>query len=220
MYNLNDNSLQLLNKLNDLILKLANNVNDNNYAEIVIFMQKNKFDSNNKLIDEVIKEAYKSKKQKLIEKIANNNDIDFITSGYTIQLFRIFKDEDNNISFTVLSPYSDFPLSDSNACSQVVLLEMKEGCVLFMGDSDVHAEKKVLSVIDCSIDVLQSAHHGSAQNTNTSDFINRIKPRISVISCGFNNSYGHPHKETLEILTESGTKILRTDTDGCITIIP
>ena len=43
-------------------------------------MKKNKFDSNNKLIDEVIKEAYKTKKQKLIEKIANNNGIDFITS--------------------------------------------------------------------------------------------------------------------------------------------
>ena len=63
---------------------MANNVNDNNYAEIVIFMQKNKFDSNNKLIDEIIKEVDESKKQKLIEKIANNNDIDFITSGNTI----------------------------------------------------------------------------------------------------------------------------------------
>ena len=80
MYNLDDNNFILLNKLNDLILKLTNNVNDNNYAEIVIFMQKNKFDSNNKLIDEVIKEAYKSQKQKLIEKITNNNGIDFITS--------------------------------------------------------------------------------------------------------------------------------------------
>ena len=80
LYNLNDNNFILLNKLNDLILKLTNNVNDNNYAEIVIFMQKNKFDSNNKLNDEVIKEAYKSQKQKLIEKITNNNGIDFITS--------------------------------------------------------------------------------------------------------------------------------------------
>ena len=87
LYNLNDNSLQLLNKLNDLILKFANNVNDNNYAEIVIFMQKNKFDSNNKLIDEIIKEVDESKKQKLIEKIANNNDIDFITQDILFNYF-------------------------------------------------------------------------------------------------------------------------------------
>ena len=40
LYNLNDNNFILINKLNDLILKLANNVNDNNYAEIVIFMAK------------------------------------------------------------------------------------------------------------------------------------------------------------------------------------
>ena len=87
MYNLNDNNFQLLNKLNDLILKLANNVNDNNYAEIVIFMQKNKFDSNNKLIDEIIKEVDESKKQKLIEKIANNNDVDFITQDILFNYF-------------------------------------------------------------------------------------------------------------------------------------
>ena len=87
MYNLNDNNFQLLNKLNDLILNLANNVNDNNYAEIVIFMQKNKFDSNNKLIDEIIKEADESKKQKLIEKIANNNDIDFISQDILFNYF-------------------------------------------------------------------------------------------------------------------------------------
>ena len=167
-------------------------------------------------IDEIIVPFVLKENFESITELANANDSSVVYSCAG----DIFKDEDNNISFTVLSPYPDFPLSDSNACSQVVLLEMKEGCVLFMGDSDVHAEKKVLSGIDCSIDVLQSAHHGSAQNTNTSDFIKRIKPRISVISCGFNNSYGHPHKETLEILTESGTKILRTDTDGCITIIP
>ena len=57
-------------------------------------MQKNKFESNNKLIDAIIKEADESKKQKLIEKIANNNDIDFITSGYAVQLFRIFNNID------------------------------------------------------------------------------------------------------------------------------
>ena len=58
------------------------------------YAKKNKFDSNNKLIDEIIKEMDESKKQKLIEKIANNNDIDFITSGYTVQLFRIFNNID------------------------------------------------------------------------------------------------------------------------------
>ena len=53
---LNDNSLKYLNQLNDLILKLSNDVNDKNYNEIIIFLQKNKFDSNNYLLDEIIRE--------------------------------------------------------------------------------------------------------------------------------------------------------------------
>ena len=118
---------------------------------------------------------------------------------------------DDGISFTVLSPDADFPPDDSNACSLVVLMQTKEEKVLFMGDADIRAEEKVLSFMRGSIDILQVAHHGSANNTNSEYFLCTLKPRISVISCGFDNQYGHPHKETLEALEKSGTYIYRTD---------
>ncbi|MBO4701211.1 MAG: DNA internalization-related competence protein ComEC/Rec2 [Lachnospiraceae bacterium] len=118
---------------------------------------------------------------------------------------------DDGISFTVLSPDSDFPPDDSNACSLVVLMQTKEEKVLFMGDADIRAEEKALSFMRGPIDILQVAHHGSANNTNSECFLCTMKPRISIISCGFDNQYGHPHKETLEALEKSGTYIYRTD---------
>ena len=45
IYSLRDKNLKLLNKLNELILNLSNNINDKNYYDIIIFLQKNKFDS-------------------------------------------------------------------------------------------------------------------------------------------------------------------------------
>ena len=122
----------------------------------------------------------------------------------------VFTSEDG-ISFTVLSPDADFLPDDSNACSLVVLMQTKEEKVLFMGDADIRAEEKVLSFMRGPIDILQVAHHGSANNTNSEYFLCTLKPRISVISCGFDNQYGHPHKETLEALEKSGTYIYRID---------
>lgn len=118
---------------------------------------------------------------------------------------------DDGISFTVLSPDADFPPEDSNACSLVVSMQTKEEKVLFMGDADIRAEEKVLSFMRGPIYILQVAHHGSANNTNSEYFLCTLKPRISVISCGFDNQYGHPHKETLEALEKTGTYIYRTD---------
>ena len=120
----------------------------------------------------------------------------------------------DGITFTVLSPDEDFPPDDSNACSLVVLMRTKEEKVLFMGDADTRAEEKVLSFMRGPIDILQVAHHGSANNTNGVYFLCTLKPRISIISCGFDNQYGHPHKETLEALEKSGTYIYRTDKEA------
>ena len=78
-----------------MIIKLSNELNDKNYYDIIIFLQKNKFDSNNYLIDEIIKEEDEEKKAELIKKINTNLNIDTISSGYINQLFSIFKNNPN-----------------------------------------------------------------------------------------------------------------------------
>ena len=71
-----------LNKLNDLVLKLSENVTEINYYEIIIFLQKNKCDTNNLKIDEIIKESNEEKKLKLIKELKIDDTVDFSSSGY------------------------------------------------------------------------------------------------------------------------------------------
>ena len=78
-------------ELNDLIIKLSKDVNDKNYYDIIIFLQKHKFDSNNYLIDEIVNEEDDDKKADLIKKLDKNISIDTYLSGYVTQLFTIFK---------------------------------------------------------------------------------------------------------------------------------
>ena len=60
-------------------------------------------------------------------------------------------------------------------------------------------------------------HHGSA-NSTSGDLLAQINPKISVISCGRNNPYGHPHKETLDRLNKAGSLIMSTTEYGRIMV--
>ena len=135
----------------------------------------------------------------------------------------VFKtDCGDGISFEILSPMQTPFNSDSNANSLAVLVKTKEGNILFTGDSDTNAEELIIEYFNVNastfVDILQIAHHGSANNTNTKEFLQKVNPKISVISCGFKNRYNHPHKETMDNLQSIKTRILRTDYDGCISI--
>ena len=83
-----------MKELNNLIIKLSKDVTYKNFLDIVIYMQQNKFNVNNKLIDDIINEK-DEKKQVLIYNIKSDNSIDFSSSGFAAQLFSIF----NNIKY-------------------------------------------------------------------------------------------------------------------------
>ena len=65
--------------------------------------------------------------------------------------------------------------------------------------------------------ILKAAHHGS-RYTTSEELLSQLCPDITVISSGRNNSFGHPHTETLQRLKKAGTVIFRTDTSGAVTI--
>ena len=67
------------------------------------------------------------------------------------------------------------------------------------------------------MDVLKLGHHGS-RTSSSKKFLNAVSPRYSIISCGVDNDYGHPHKETMEKLSNLDTTVLRTDVMGNIRI--
>jgi competence protein ComEC len=64
--------------------------------------------------------------------------------------------------------------------------------------------------------VLKVSHHGSSDQYG--ELIEELKPDLSLISAGKNNSYGHPTKRTLGLLKATGSVIYRTDELGSIAI--
>ncbi len=68
-----------------------------------------------------------------------------------------------------------------------------------------------------TLEILKVAHHGSEYST-PEEFLKTVRPVLSVISAGKGNRYGHPSPELLKRLKKSGTRILRTDESGAVTV--
>ena len=102
-----------------------------------------------------------------------------------------------------------------NEASTLAAMRCAQGSVLFTGDMGVERER-VLKLAQ-QYTVLKAGHHGSRHSTGA-EFLAQVRPRLTVISCGRGNRYGHPHAETLQRLQEAGSSILRTDELGCIKI--
>ena len=103
---------------------------------------------------------------------------------------------------------------DLNACSIVIRMEYDGTSYLFTGD----AEKENESARSWpQTNVLKAGHHGSS-TSSSQKFLNQIKPQLIIISCGKNNDYGHPHKETMDRYNKLGATIYRTDESGDVLV--
>lgn len=93
--------------------------------------------------------------------------------------------------------------------------------VLLTGDVEAEGERMLTSQLlergVTQVHVLKVAHHGSRYSTSE-DFLKRIEPLLAVISCGKDNSYGHPHEELLERLQNDESSIMKTPERGAITV--
>lgn len=131
---------------------------------------------------------------------------------------------DKKTKIICLGPDSDKDYGDDvNSYSEILYANYGELDMLFTGDATVESEQEYIAYAKehgikiTDIDVLKVSHHGS--NTSSSDMaIDILKPRISLISCGQNNRYGHPHDEVVARLEDSGSRIYRTDMYGAIII--
>ncbi len=127
---------------------------------------------------------------------------------------------DSSIEMKFLSPESDLTYDGLNNYSAVLKITYGKNSFLFTGDAETDAEEIMLdsyyNELDC--DVLKVGHHGSDTSSSV-EFLNTVTPDYAVISCGANNSYGHPHNETISKLEDIGAETYRTDTQGTITIV-
>ena len=127
-------------------------------------------------------------------------------------------------SFTVLSPSAEIAEQaaendDLNNLSVGIRLVYGSNAFVLCGDAESDSEEAMVeSGLDLKADVLKAGHHGSS--TSTSDaFLAAVNPDYAVISCGKDNSYGHPHQETMDKLNAADISIFRTDEQGTVVAV-
>lgn len=116
--------------------------------------------------------------------------------------------------FKVLRPIQGSTGENTNEEGMVLQLEYGSFDGLFMGDVGTETEKSLLAELS-EVSFLKVGHHGSA-NSSSREFLEVISPEIAVISCAFDNSYGHPAAETVERLLQAGCQVEYTMTHGAI----
>jgi competence protein ComEC len=107
----------------------------------------------------------------------------------------------------------DPPDTDPNALALVIRARWHRFTMLLTAD----AEAESTPLDPGPIDVLKVAHHGS-DDAGLGPLLDRIRPRLAVISVGAHNSYGHPTPGTLATLAAHEVPTLRTDLDGTVEI--
>ncbi len=107
---------------------------------------------------------------------------------------------------------------DQNLQSIVLMVSDKDMKGLFMADADGFGEIRISRISrDLSADVLKVAHHGS-KNSCYAMLLDRVKPQVAVISCGYGNRYDFPNKEAIARLSDHGIQIFHTDVHGEIVV--
>ncbi len=134
--------------------------------------------------------------------------------------------ENADYRFGFLSPYAVEATGEYSDDCAVLWLEYAGIRTLFCADADEDLEKTLLKDEGlgllpfgketlADIQILKVAHHGSADGTSRT-FLQRINAKKAIISCGKDNQYGHPKKQTLERLEGEGIEVYRTDVQGHI----
>ncbi len=120
-------------------------------------------------------------------------------------------------NLTILNPTQPLEFGDQNDNSIVTKLQIQNITFLFTGDAEEPAEQSMLvsSVVNLKCDVLKIGHHGSYTATSQA-FLDLVAPSYAIISAGLDNTYGHPHNQTIQKLLTKAVTTYCTITSGTI----
>lgn len=108
---------------------------------------------------------------------------------------------------------------DANQISLVLLLEYKNFRALLSGDSEEGPENPTLEFYDWSkVDLVKVAHHAS-QGALSQAALEKLDPKVGVISVGKDNKLHLPSQETLDLLVKKGVVLWRTDEKGTVEVV-
>lgn len=154
----------------------------------------------------IVNKTYK----KLLEKIIDKSiPVLYKYSGDII--FLEGEDLQTTPTIRMYWPPKNLNSSNDNDFSSVILFDG----VLFTGDASPFVLSRLSNGSINNVSILKIPHHGS-KNGLIKKFLDLADPSIVVISVGKNNLYGHPDKQTLDMLKAKNIKILRTDEEGDI----
>lgn len=129
----------------------------------------------------------------------------------------------DGVTFYVFAPseplFIDNGQPDLNNNSIVGKMVYKNFSVLFTGDAEQPAEKRILTQWSGNLQatILKVGHHGSKTSTSEK-FLAAVHPQGATISLGAGNSYHFPHKQTMDQLKKLNVTVYRTDQSGTIEI--
>jgi competence protein ComEC len=127
-------------------------------------------------------------------------------------------DVDPALRVFVLSPPAHRTSDDLNTNSLVIRISYGTIDFLMTGDLGGEGEDALIrSGYPLEAEVLKIGHHGSSSSTSAA-FLRQVSPEMGVLFVGVDNPYGHPHRETLALLKESGVTVYRTDRDGTVVV--
>jgi competence protein ComEC len=106
-----------------------------------------------------------------------------------------------------------------NANSIAMRLDYGDFSMLLTGDAEEQTEHRWLTKdLNLKATVIKVAHHGSKYATSQ-EFVDRVTPRVAIVSCGEWNRYGHPSQLVLDRFKSVNATLYRTDMHGEISIV-
>lgn len=129
---------------------------------------------------------------------------------------RGFSEKMGNVLVEVLAPPALLRGTKSDVNNNSLVIRIKYGNVSFLMTGDMEKEQReTISPLPMST-VLKASHHGSSNGTD-GRMLRQVRPELIILSYGYCNSYGYPHKEVVQAIAKMGIK--RFDTkDGTVKI--
>lgn len=125
----------------------------------------------------------------------------------------------NGVKIEILTPVEQ--TNSYNNMSLITKIEYGDMSALILADAEnkeINSVMKANRSFDFSSYVIMLGHHGSNTSLNEA-LLTKSDSEIAIISCGKDNSYGHPHKEVTDYLEETDTEYYRTDESGTVSLV-
>lgn len=112
----------------------------------------------------------------------------------------------DNVKFNIIWPDKENIIKENNLNNNSLVMKMvyRNFSMLFTGDIEEIAERKIIDIYKNNYDIFKSdilkiAHHGS-KTSSINEFLNLVKPQIALIGVGENNKFGHPSEGVINSL--------------------